>query len=135
MRLKIRFIIILLPGYTNHEQSVEISRPGQRHKCENNLPDTWKVLPARAGIAIRRVKWWQAMKEHNHAHLQTKSAIWGQLLGEAQPLTAEGSLSPKARPFVVAFSEGLRLFVGLSGTEDFFELWEKKHLSVVSFFR
>ena len=35
----------------------------------------WKVLPARAEIAIRRVKWWQATTEHNHAHLQTMAAI------------------------------------------------------------
>ena len=79
----------------------------------------WKLLSARAQIAIRRVKWWQAMTEHNHAHLQTMSAIWGQLAGEAQTLTAEGSLSPTANPFAVAFSEDLHLFAGLSGTEDF----------------
>ena len=30
-----------------------------------------RLLPARAEIAIRRVKWWQAVTEHNHAHLQT----------------------------------------------------------------
>ena len=36
----------------------------------------WKVLPARAEIAIRRVKRRQAMTEHSHAHLQTLAAIW-----------------------------------------------------------
>ena len=61
-------------------------------------------------------------------------AIWGQLPGEAQTLTAEGSLSPTANPFAVAFSEDLHLFAGLSGTEDFFELWEEKDISVVSIF-
>ena len=35
-----------------------------------------KVLSARVEIAIRRAKWSQAMTEHNHAHLQTMSAIW-----------------------------------------------------------
>ena len=74
------------------------------------------------------------MTEHNHAHLQTRSAIWGQLPGEAQTLTAEGSLSPTANPFAVAFSEDLHLFAGLSGTEDFFELREEKEFSVVSIF-
>ena len=60
------------------------------------------------------------MTEHNQAHLQTMSAIWGQLPGEAQTLTAEGFLSPTANPFAVAFSEDLHLFAGLSGTEVFF---------------
>ena len=36
----------------------------------------WKVLPARAEIAIKRVKWWQAVTEHNHAHLPTMAAVW-----------------------------------------------------------
>ena len=94
----------------------------------------WKVLPARAEIAIRRVKWWQASTEHDHAHLQTMAAIWGQRPGEAQTLTAEGSQSPPANLFAVAFSEDPHLFAGLSGTEDFFELWEEKQFSVVSIF-
>ena len=49
-------------------------------------------------------------------------------------MTAEGSLSPTANRFAVAFSEDLHLFAGLSGTEDFFELWEEKQFSVVSIF-
>ena len=32
----------------------------------------------------------------------------------------------------MAFSEDLHLFAGLSGTEDFFELWEERQLLVVS---
>ena len=39
-----------------------------------------------------------------------------------------------ANPFAVAFSEDLHLFAALSGTEDFFELWEATHFSVVSVF-
>ena len=35
-----------------------------------------EALPARAEIAIRRVKWWEAMTEHNHADMQTMAAIW-----------------------------------------------------------
>ena len=54
------------------------------------------------------------------------AAGWGQLPGEAPTLTDEGSLSPTANPFAVAFSEDLHLFVVLSGTEDSFELWEEK---------
>ena len=93
----------------------------------------WKVLPARAEIAIRRVKWWQAMTKHNHAHLQTMTAFWELLPGEAQTLTAEVFfLSPTANPFVVAFSQDLHLFAVLSGTDDFFEFWEGKQFSVVS---
>ena len=94
----------------------------------------WRVLAARAEVAIRRVKWWQAMTEHNHAHLQTMAAIWGQLPDKAPTLTSGGFLEPKAYAFAVAFSEGLHLFAGLSGTEDFLELWEVKHFSVVSIF-
>ena len=48
-----------------------------------------RVLPTRAEIAIRRVKWWQAMTEHNHAHLLTMAAIWGQLPDESPTLTTE----------------------------------------------
>ena len=81
----------------------------------------WRVLPAQAKIAIRRIKWWQAMTEHNRAHLQTIAAVWGQLPGEASTLTDEGSQLPTANPFAVAFSEDLHLIAGLSGTEDFFE--------------
>ena len=82
---------------------------------------------------IRRVKRWQAMTEHGHAHLQTIAAIWRQLPDEAQTLTAEGVLALAASPFAVAFSEDLHLFAGLSGTEGFFELWEAKHLCGVHF--
>ena len=60
------------------------------------------------------------------------AAAWGQVPGEASTLTDEGSLSPTAKTFAVAFSEELHLFAGLSGTEDFFELWEEKQFSVVS---
>ena len=47
-----------------------------RSWTNDQLLHKWKVLPARAEIAIRRVNWWQAMTEHNHAHLQTIEAIW-----------------------------------------------------------
>ena len=46
-------------------------------------------------------------------------------------MTAEGFLAPTANPYAVAFSENMHLFAGLSGTENFFELWEEKHFSVV----
>ena len=111
--------------------------PNERHGrswTNDQLLHKWRVLPARTEIAIRRVKWWQAMTEHNHAHLQTMAAIWGQLPDEAPTLTTEGSLAPTANPFAVAFSEDLHLFAGLSGTEDFFELWEEKNFSVISIF-
>ena len=52
-----------------------------------------QVLPARAEIAIRRVKWWQAMTKHNHAHWQTMAAIWRQLTDGSQTLTSEGVLA------------------------------------------
>ena len=90
------------------------------------------MVPARAEIAIRRVKWWQATTEQNHAHLQTMAAIWGQLRDEAQTLTAEGFSAPAANLFAVAFSEDLHLFAGLPGTEDFFEFSVAKHFGVVS---
>ena len=60
------------------------------------------------------------------------AAIWGPLPGEAQTLTAEGLFVTNSEPIWVAFSEDLHLFAGLSGTEDFFELWEAKQFSVVS---
>ena len=41
---------------------------------------------------------------------------------------------PSANPFAVAVSEDLQLSAGLSGTEDFFELWEAKYFSVLSIF-
>ena len=37
-------------------------------------------------------------------------------------------------PICGGFCEDLHLFAGLSGTEDFFELWEEKQISVVSIF-
>ena len=74
------------------------------------------------------------MTEHDHAHLQTMAAIRGQLPDEAQTLTAERFLASTANPYAVAFSDDLHLFEGLSGTEDFFEIWKEKHFSVVSIF-
>ena len=73
------------------------------------------------------------MTERNRAHLQTMTAIWGQVPGEAHTLADEGFLSPTANPFAVAFSEDLHLFAGLSRARmTFFELWEEKQFSVVS---
>ena len=72
-----------------------------RRRTNAQLLHEWKVLPARTEIAIRRVKWWQAMMEHSHAHLQTMAAIWRQLPVEPQTLTAEGVLAPTANPFAV----------------------------------
>ena len=74
------------------------------------------------------------MTEHNHAHLQTMATIWRQLPDEAQTLTAEGFLAPTANPYAVVFSDDLHLLEKLLDTEDFFELWEEKHFSVVSIF-
>ena len=64
------------------------------------------------GDCNRRVTWWQAMTEHNHAHLQTMAAIWGQLPDGPQTLTSEGVLPHTANPFAVAFSGDLHLFCG-----------------------
>ena len=61
----------------------------------------WKVLPARAEIAIKTV-----------------AAIWRQLPEGPQTLTPEGVLAHTANPFAVAFSKDLHLFAGLSGTEE-----------------
>ena len=71
--------------------------------------------------------------EHNRAHLQTMAAVWRQLPGEATTLTDEGALYPTANPFAVAFFEDLHLFAGLSGAEDFFELWRKTILMISIF--
>ena len=49
-------------------------------------------------------------------------------------IDGKGFLEPTANAFAVAFSEDMHLFAGLSGTEDFFELWEVEHFSVVSIF-
>ena len=87
----------------------------------------WKVLPARAEIAIRRVRWRQAMTEHNHAHLQRMAAVWGQLPDEAHTLTAEGFLAPATNPLAVAFFEGLHVFAGLSGMEDFLRTFGRQN--------
>ena len=54
-----------------------------------------RVLPARAEVAIRRIKRWQAMTEHNRAHLQTMAAIWRHLPGKAH--TRKSSPSPMAK--------------------------------------
>ena len=74
------------------------------------------------------------MTEHNHAHFLAMAAIWRQLPGEAQTLTAEGSLSPTANPFAVAFSEDLSLVCGTLWHGGFLELWEEKQFLVVSIF-
>ena len=56
-------------------------------------------------------------------------SFMGTAPGEPPTLTDEGALSPTANPFAVAFSEDVHLFAGLSGTEDFFELWEDSVIS------
>ena len=45
-----------------------------------------------------------------------------------------GCLAPTANPYAVAFSDDLHLFEGLSGTEDFFEICEEKHFSMISIY-
>ena len=55
---------------------VSASRATDAVGTDAQLLRKWKVLPARAEIAIRRVKWWQAMTEHNHAYLPTMVALW-----------------------------------------------------------
>ena len=62
------------------------------------------------------------------------AAIWWQLPDGPQTLTTEGVKVHTANPFAVAFPEHLHLIGGLSGTEDFFELWEAKQFSVVVIF-
>ena len=64
------------------------TRRHDRSSTNGHLHHKRKVLPAKAGIAIRRVRWWQAMTADNHAHLQTMVAIGRQLRDEAQTLTA-----------------------------------------------
>ena len=108
------------------EHTTALPRRAMDAMTNAQLLHQWRVPLARAEIAIRKIKWWQAMTEHNRTHLQTMAATCGQLPGEAQTLTEEGSLSPTANPFAVAFSEDLHLFAELSGTEDLFELKEKK---------
>ena len=58
------------------------------------LFDKWKVLLARSGIAIRRIKWWQAMTEHNRAHWQTMARFGDSLQARHTTLTDEGSFEP-----------------------------------------
>ena len=60
------------------------------------------------------------------------AAVWGLLPNEAQTLIAECALVTTANPFAVAFFGDLHLFAGLWSINDFFELWEAKHFSVVS---
>ena len=62
------------------------------------------------------------------------TAIWGHLPDEAQTLTAESVLALTANSFVKTLSEDLDLFLELSSTVDFFELWEAKLFSLVSIF-
>ena len=62
------------------------------------------------------------------------AAIWGHLPEEPQTLTPEGVLTLTANSFVVTLAEDLHLFLELSSTVDFFELWEAKHFSAVSIF-
>ena len=65
------------------------------------------------------------MAEHNHAHLADNGGnIWRQLPDGLHTTTSEGVLAPTGNPFAVAFSEDVHLFAGLSGTEDFFELFD-----------
>ena len=49
-------------------------------------------------------------------------------------MTAEVVLALTANSFVKTLSEDLHLFAGLSAAQDFFELWEAQHVSVVAAF-
>ena len=81
------------------------------------------------------IHWWQAVTEHNHAHLQTMAAIlgtaprlghkrWHQKVSWRTQQTVSQWRSLKTRACLRT----------LSGMEDFFELWEAKQFSVVSNF-
>ena len=103
-----------------------------RSLTNTQLLHKWRVLPARAEIAIRRIQRWQDMTKHNRAHLQAMTAIWGHLLGWVQTLSIEGYFHQQQIHAQWLFSADLLLFSGQSGTEDFFELQKAKLFYVVS---
>ena len=69
------------------------------HAATESHGRNWKMLPARAEIAIGRVKWWQAMTEHHHAHLQTNGGNLGTAPRRATNVDIRRCLSAHSKSF------------------------------------
>ena len=52
----------------------------------------WKILPVRAELAVRRIKWLQSMCRHKQAHRQTLVAIFGHIPNEPPTLDEIGRI-------------------------------------------
>jgi len=85
----------------------------------------WRILPTKVEVGLRKVKWLQACIARPIPNEQFVAAVFGEVLG-FHTLKQDGSLDAGvANPFALSFAESLEMFRGLSGTEDFFELWEE----------
>ena len=88
----------------------------------------WRILPARGELAVRGLKWLQQIVANPKINEQLISAIWGDLVhgsDENKTLDAHDRLRPKASPFAKNMASHLQMYEGISGTEDFFELWQE----------
>ena len=105
-------------------QAFENSGEGEKSKWTNLMVfRRWRILPAFAEAALRRVKWLQAMVKAPAAHAQTRAALFGSLF-EFSNLDENG-LVAGGSPYAAAFQDSLLLFEGLSGWEDFFDQWDR----------
>ncbi|CAK0881566.1 unnamed protein product [Prorocentrum cordatum] len=87
------------------------------------LMKRWGVVPARAALAMQRVRWLQDMVRHPLAHQQVIAALWGHLEDASSPTDVEGKMTVSTSPYARQFTRDPMLLEAISGTEDFFEEW------------
>lgn len=82
-------------------------------------------------LAVRRVKWLQAIVKCPGQHRQFVAVAWGTLVvtgtdwtEEVLALTDRGHLAPTASKLAFAFEEAWLYYEGVSGTKALFETWD-----------
>ena len=91
-----------------------------RQWSNQQLHEHWRIPPVSVEVAVRRVRWLQAMPRDELNHAQPHAAIFGRFLGK-EVLEEKGGLCEGANPFAVAFHRDVYLFEGVTGTEELFE--------------
>lgn len=91
----------------------------------------WKLLPARGELMSRRLKWLQAMVDKPFAFVHVIAALFGgfRYIEEECTLDERGHLLPSAPPFLLYLQADMDALRGTSGTEDFFEEWDRHDCS------
>jgi len=103
-------------------------------KAMSNLQllKNWRLLPLHLELAVRRLKWLQSIASQPSANEQFAAAVFGRIEVNGanwsrciRSLKDDGSINrADANSNLLKFEEALLTYEGISGTENFFALWD-----------